>query len=80
MKGGGVMAIGGGLFLSAPVSGPINPRPGVERFELDCPFEPTGDQPAAIAGLAGGLGAGATGAGCLGFHNLPLGKNPPRFA
>jgi excinuclease ABC subunit B len=31
----------------------------VERFELECPFAPTGDQPAAIATLAAGLTAGA---------------------
>jgi excinuclease ABC subunit B len=29
------------------------------RFRLECPFEPTGDQPAAIAALVAGLRAGA---------------------
>src|SRR5262249_6080200 len=39
---------------------PANPRapPSAERFELVCPFEPTGDQPAAIEKLSAGLKAG----------------------
>jgi excinuclease ABC subunit B len=31
---------------------------GRERFELVCPFEPTGDQPQAIAALSAGVRAG----------------------
>jgi excinuclease ABC subunit B len=41
----------------APRPGASQPSPG--RFELVCPFQPTGDQPQAIERLAEGLAAGA---------------------